>query len=108
RVNTQPRTLELPGRLALDSDHLARVHSRFPGEVIEIEEVAISRDSLPVERRPLRVGDRVKAGQLLAVVWSKDLGEKKSELVDALSQLRLDRETLNRLKSLTEGVVAQR
>jgi cobalt-zinc-cadmium efflux system membrane fusion protein len=58
--------------------------------------------------RTLRFGDRVKEGQLLAVVWSKDLGEKKSELVDALSQLRVNRDTLTRLKSLTEGVIAQR
>ena len=46
-------------------------------------------DDKPNER-PLRHGDKVTVKQLLAVIWSKDLGEKKSELVDALSQLRLD------------------
>jgi cobalt-zinc-cadmium efflux system membrane fusion protein len=46
------------------------------------------------------VGDRVKKGDLLAVVWSKDLGEKKSELVDALSKLRADRLVLKRANEL--------
>jgi cobalt-zinc-cadmium efflux system membrane fusion protein len=44
------------------------------------------------------VGDKVQKGRLLAVVWCKDLGEKKSELVDALSQLRLDRKQLEKLE----------
>src|SRR5262249_50488435 len=47
-------------------------------------------------------------GDLLAVVWSKDLGEKKSELVDALSKLRLDRDNLARYQSLTDGIIAQK
>ena len=33
--------------------------------------------------RPLRSGDGVRKGQLLAVVWSKDLGEKKLKVVSA-------------------------
>ena len=35
--------------------------------------------------RPIRFGDHVEKGQLLAVLWSSELGEKKSEYVDALS-----------------------
>ena len=50
--------------------------------------------------RPLRFGDEVREGQLLAVLWSTALGEKKSEYVDALSQLRLERETLRRQETL--------
>src|SRR6202030_814787 len=45
---------------------------------------------------------RVEKDQLLAVVWSKDLGEKKSELVDAILHRRLDEETLKRLQDLSE------
>src|SRR5207237_9985785 len=45
-------------------------------------------------------GDSVVPGQVLAIVWSKDLGEKKSELVDAVSKLRADEQTLRRLESL--------
>jgi cobalt-zinc-cadmium efflux system membrane fusion protein len=73
------RRLELSGSLAFDPDRLARVQARFPGEVVEVGKL-------------LRVGDQVKKGQVLAVVWSKDLGEKKSELIDALVKLRLDEE----------------
>jgi membrane fusion protein, heavy metal efflux system len=98
---SQPRTLELSGRLALDTNQLARVHARFPGEVVEIEKVPDpTRPGSPTRFRDLRPGDRVEAGQLLAVVWSKDLGEKKSELVDALSQLRLDRAQLERVEAV--------
>ena len=39
-------------------------------------------------------GRHVYQGQVLAVIWSRDLGEKKSELVDGLSQLRVDEESL--------------
>ncbi|MFO1021784.1 MAG: efflux RND transporter periplasmic adaptor subunit [Planctomycetales bacterium] len=58
--------------------------------------------------RPLRYGDAVKKDQLLAVVWSKEIGEKKSELVDAISKLRLDRDVMNRLEKLEKGVVSER
>jgi cobalt-zinc-cadmium efflux system membrane fusion protein len=100
RRATEPRTLDLSGKLALDTNQLARVHARFPGEVVEIEKVPDpTRSGGPTRFRELRPGDRVEAGQLLAVVWSKDLGEKKSELVDALSQLRLDRAQLEHMAS---------
>jgi len=45
-----------------------------------------------------RVGDAIRKGDLLAVVLSKDLGEKKSELVDLLSKLRTDEAILLRLR----------
>ncbi len=111
---TRPRPLPpLAGSLALDANCLVRVHARFAGEVVEIgttsNHEADSRSAGPTEFRPLRGGDRVRKGQLLAVVWSKDLGEKKSELVDAVSRLRLDRELLGRLQeSFTRGVVPER
>ena len=34
--STVPSTLELSGSLILDSDRLAHVHARFPGEVVEL------------------------------------------------------------------------
>src|SRR5262249_33578052 len=51
---------------------------------------------------PYRVGDPVRKGDLLAVIWSKDLGEKKCELVDALTRLRSEDLTLARLRKLYE------
>lgn len=95
---TRPRTLELTGSLGIDTNRLARVHTRFAGEVVEIGMQTIRDADGQTAYRPLDLGDRVHPGQLLAVIWSKDLGEKKSELVDALSRLRLDQATLERMQ----------
>src|SRR5256885_12959561 len=87
---SRPRTLPpLTGCLALDTNRLVRVHTRFAGEVVSLGKTG---------GRPLRCGDKVSKGQPLAIVWSKDLGEKKSELADALSRLRIDRSILDRLR----------
>lgn len=104
----RPRPLPaFQGSLAIDTNRLARVHSRFPGEVIALGTPARG-ESERTDERSLRAGDRVEAGQLLAVVWSKDLGEKKSELLDALLKLRLDRENLTRFQTLPDGVISPR
>jgi cobalt-zinc-cadmium efflux system membrane fusion protein len=86
----------LGGILALDTNRMVRIRSRFPGEVVELGH----KDPDDKKSPPLRQWDRVKENQLLAVVWSKDLGALKSDLVDAISRLRLDREKLERLREL--------
>jgi cobalt-zinc-cadmium efflux system membrane fusion protein len=89
---TRPRKLApFQGRLALDNNLLTRVRSAFAGDVVELGRTG---------ERPLRQFDPVTKGQLLAVVRSKDLGEKKSELIDALSKLRTDERTLRQLEAL--------
>src|SRR5262249_34030257 len=113
-----PRTLELAGSLSFDLDTLGRVQSRFPGEVVALgknEEGGYDTKGRSERDRPLRPGEQVrgpqcgrngqlvKQGQLLAEVWSKDLGEKKSELIEALAQLRLDQESLTRAEELYSG-----
>src|SRR5207248_642486 len=84
----------------------ARVHARFAGEVVEIGSAVDAEGertpSGPTLTRPLRYGDHVEKGQLLAIVWSKDLGEKKSELIDAVSRLHADREVLRGVQELYE------
>ncbi len=85
-----PRPLTLAGSLFFEPNKLGSVQSRFPGEVISIGSTAYSSANGPMRERPLEYGDRVSQGQIMAVVLSKDLGEKKSELVDALVQLALD------------------
>jgi cobalt-zinc-cadmium efflux system membrane fusion protein len=126
-----PRYLELPGSLAFDPNRLGRVQSRFPGEVVELvkhqprprpvglpprKKAPGTGDDYKVEPppspdkgpRPYQYGDYVLKGDLMAVVWSKDLGEKKSELVDAMVKLSLDLEALRRLEDAArEGVVPQ-
>jgi cobalt-zinc-cadmium efflux system membrane fusion protein len=107
------RPLQLAGSLALDPDRVARVRSRFPGEVIQIADIAEPNVGQGTKRRPLQFGDRVNEDQFLGIVYSKDLGEKKSELVDAISQLRLDEGYLEMIEALykrgatTEVVVRQ-
>jgi cobalt-zinc-cadmium efflux system membrane fusion protein len=100
-TNSHSLPLVLTGSLALDPQTLGRIRSRFSGEVIEVasrRDDDASRAAATSKFRPLRLGDKVDEGELLAVVWSKDLGEKKSELVDAQSQLLLDEKTLKRYK----------
>jgi membrane fusion protein, heavy metal efflux system len=101
--SSQPRTLNLTGSLAFDTNRLAHVHTRFVGEVVELGKIPDSSEGTEGGRpslRPLRFGDHVDKGQLLAVLWSSDLGEKKSEYVDSLSRLKLEQETLARLEGL--------
>ncbi len=95
------------GTLAQDNDSFQRIHSRFPGEIVSLgtggdpaKSAGPSSSISPPAAPGLRVGDRIEAGQLLAVVWSKDLGEKKSELVDAVSKLKLDITAAARLREL--------
>ncbi len=95
-----PRPLELAGSLNFDPNKLGRVQSRFPGEVITIGITTYKDANGQTSERPLDYGDRVTKGQIMAVVLSKDLGEKKSELVDTLTQLALDEK---RLEERTEA-----
>jgi cobalt-zinc-cadmium efflux system membrane fusion protein len=108
-----PRALTLAGSLSFEPNRLGSIQSRFPGEVIAIGATSHSYADSPMRERPLEYGDRVSQGQIMAVVWCKDLGEKKSELVDALVQLALDsgrlvdREKAYRLGALPEDTLNQ-
>ncbi len=98
--------LTLSGSLFLDSNRMVRVHSRFAGEVVSIGNIdCTGKSGKAAVARPLRLGDHVGKGQLLAVIWSKDVGEKKSDLVNALSKLYLDEAQLKSLRSLGDQVV---
>ena len=99
-------TLRLEGSLYLDANRMVHVPSRFAGDVIELGQIeAPSTDQIPTSEqktvtRPVSFGDFIRKGQLLAVIWSKDLGEKKSELIEGLTKLRFDEEKLKRLEDL--------
>ena len=113
-IAPSPEPLKLSGSLFVNPNRMVRVHARFAGEVIAIgvHDPANSQDPnahVIATPRPLQFGDTVKEDKLLAVIWSKEVGEKKSELVDALSQLELDRLTVDRLKELYKtGSVSER
>lgn len=117
-----PEPLRLNGSLQLCPNRLVHAHSRFAGEVISLGEVdepdpdgprteAVAEGPSrlnPPQKRPLRYGDRVTKGQVLARIWSKDVGEKKSELADALSKLVLDQGLLARFEQVEKGGLAKR
>ena len=96
--------------LRWNPNRVVRVHSQFTGDVIEIGKI---RDELAgpageTSERDLRPGDRVAKGQLLAVVWNKELGEKKSDLADALSKKHFSEEEFQHMRGLVGESVTQR
>ena len=102
------RPLVMPGSSALDPTRLLRVRVRFtPAEVVEIAKIddpGSSPGNIPPARRELQPGDVVKEGDMLAVLFSVDVGNKKNDLFDALSQLRLDEEVLRRAEARSAAV----
>lgn len=115
-----PEPLRLRGSLMLDANRLARVKCLFAGQVISIgkadERQRKVGPALPTnlvdkntdDPGTLRYGDAVKKGQVLALVWSKDVGSMKSQLVDAISHLEVDQKLFDRYVKADKGVIAQK
>ena len=98
---TEPRPLPPQfGTINYDNDRLFILKSRFAGEVAVLKEKV--EPAIPTASRTLRYGDRFEQGDLLAVVWSKDLGTQKAALVDAVCALRLSTNQLERYGKLYE------
>jgi cobalt-zinc-cadmium efflux system membrane fusion protein len=81
------------GEITYDATRLASLSSRVPGTAWRVLK---------------NIGDRVREGDVLAVVDAMEVGRTKSDLVKALVAEDLARQTLDRLKGLTSGVVAGR
>jgi membrane fusion protein, heavy metal efflux system len=77
--------VRLPGEIRLDEDRTAHVVPRVAGVV---ERVAVS------------IGQTVEPGQLLAVIASPDLADRRSEWLAALRRLDAARTTYSREKAL--------
>ena len=94
------RPLVLPGSTALDPTRLARIRARFaPARVVSLAQVwDYARKTGQTEYRELRPGDSVSKGDLLGVFYSVDVGSKKNDLLQALVQLNLDQEILDRVE----------
>jgi cobalt-zinc-cadmium efflux system membrane fusion protein len=109
---TRSRTLILRGSLALDPSRLVHVHSRFGGQIVELatrEEDDPFNPGSHKRKRPLGFMDDVKKGDVLAVVWSRELGEKKSELIDGLIRLWVDEQILESFqKAYEENAITPR
>lgn len=81
------------GEITYDQTRVANIASRASGSIWHVEK---------------NVGDKVRAGELLAVVDAQAIGQAKSALIDALVQDSLQQKTTARLKGLPDGVVAGR
>ena len=98
--------LVLPGTTMLNPNRLARVKARFaPARVVEVATIHdFSREAKRSEFREVRQGDRVKEGDLLAVLYSVEVGTKKNDLLDALVQLELDQTIMDRIEENRDSV----
>lgn len=102
---TSNQSLELPGSTALNPAKIARIRVRFPTNGTEVVSIAKTTDNLGnTQRRELRPGDTVKAGQELATFYSVDVGSRKNDLIDAICQLKLDQQILERAQKAPGAV----
>jgi cobalt-zinc-cadmium efflux system membrane fusion protein len=80
------------GTVNYDMEKLFVIRPRFAGAIEEIKQIPDAEyPQGPKKCRSIRWGDRVKQGDSLAVIWSRDLGEKKAALVDAICALKLSK-----------------
>jgi membrane fusion protein, heavy metal efflux system len=100
RAAVRAQVLQLNGALAIDAERLSRVRCRFgPATVLEIG-APEGKDAA----RELRAGDKVRKGQLLAVMESSEVGAKMNELFTALVQLKRDQKILDDAKAHEKGL----
>ncbi|HEV3386804.1 MAG TPA: efflux RND transporter periplasmic adaptor subunit [Gemmata sp.] len=107
-----PEPLRLRGSIIIDPNRNARIHSLFSGQVVKIGLPGnMAKNSKGLSNTPelgLRPGDDVKQGQILAVIYSKDAGALKTDLLTRLTQLWADQTVLDRYEkteSVSQGVV---
>ena len=105
---TTTRPLVLSGSTSLDPTRVMRIRARFaPAEVAELgQKLDPDRRSKTgeTELRELRSGDWVKKGDRLGVFYSEVVGQKKNDLIDALVQLKLDEEILERAQKASQAL----
>jgi membrane fusion protein, heavy metal efflux system len=80
-----PATVDLTGEIAADPDRSARLAARVPGRIVDVK---------------AKEGDRVKAGQTIAVLESPELARGRAALAAATAKARSARLNADRLKNL--------
>jgi cobalt-zinc-cadmium efflux system membrane fusion protein len=98
-IPTLSRPLELPGSTQLDPTQVQRVRIRFtPAEIVKVGRIdqGVQSPMARIEPRELQSGDTVTPKDVLAEVYSPDIGNKKNDLFEAIVQLRLDEVILER------------
>jgi cobalt-zinc-cadmium efflux system membrane fusion protein len=81
------------GEVVYDQNRMAHLSSRVAGTVWQVER---------------QVGDRVRKGDCLALVDASDVGKAKSELLQAIAQVRLKQVTFDRIKKLADSTIPLR
>ncbi|HSH98131.1 MAG: efflux RND transporter periplasmic adaptor subunit [Methylophilaceae bacterium] len=91
---TAPVTDPLNGKIIFDENHTSRISSSVLGRAIKIN---------------VQIGDKVKAGQVLLVMDSPDLGSALADARKADADLALKKQAHERSRMLLEGgVIAQK
>src|ERR1019366_1259050 len=109
-VELAVKTRALPpliGTVNYDNERMFILRPRFAGAIEEIKQVPDSEYPQGEKKyRPIRWGDRVKQGDTLAILWSRDLGEKKAALVDAICALDFSsRQKETQKRAVDEGAL---
>jgi cobalt-zinc-cadmium efflux system membrane fusion protein len=90
-AGTVPSTLSLPGEVVFNPDRIAHVTPRVPGVVRDVTAT---------------IGDQVQAGDVLAILDSRELAQAKSAYLAAQSKLGLAKANFEREKKLFEQEIA--
>ncbi len=86
-------SIEVPGEIVMDADHLAHVTPLLPGVVIAVKK---------------RLGDTVRRGDLMAIIESRELADAKAAWLAASERLELAQATFDREALLWEkGITAK-
>jgi cobalt-zinc-cadmium efflux system membrane fusion protein len=84
-LDSLPSTVDLTGEIAADPDRSARLAARVQGRILDVK---------------AKEGDRVKAGQVIAILDSPELARARAQLGSAVARAKAARLNADRLKSL--------
>jgi len=90
RPGVLARRIHVPGSIVPSGDHIARVAVRLLGTVAELRK---------------RLGDTVQAGEVVAVIESREVADAKSEYLGARLVFDLQQTLFNRSQRLFDGKV---
>ena len=82
-------SLEAHGEITFDPTHVQHLASRVPGTLARVL---------------AGLGDRVQAGQVLALVDAAAVGQAKSHLLTSVSNLQLAQKNVARLEAIKDGI----
>lgn len=89
-AGTVERRITVPGSIVPSGDHIARIAVRLLGTVAELRK---------------RLGDAVTAGEVVAVIESREVADAKSDYLAARLVIELQQTLFNRAKTLWDGKV---